>query len=61
MTNPVWLQHTITGDLNGDGALRVADLLVMIANWGECNNCIADLNHDEVVDVSDLLTLISLG
>lgn len=48
------------GDLNGDGAIDVSDLLILLAAWGTCpRSCIADLNDDGVVDVSDMLILLA--
>lgn len=50
----------IVGDLNGDGVVNVADMLILLAAWGECDgDCPADLNGDGVVDVADLLMLLS--
>jgi subtilisin family serine protease len=49
------------GDLNGDGAIDVLDLLILIDAWGECDvcgDCPADLNGDCAVDVSDMLILL---
>jgi len=60
MANPVWLQHTIVGDIDGDGAIGISDLLMIIDNWGECSNCISDLDHNGEVSINDLLFLISL-
>lgn len=48
------------GDLNGDGAVDAADLLLLLGSWGPCaepGNCPADLNDDEEVNVLDLLVL----
>lgn len=50
------------GDLNGDGVVNVADLLILLAAWGQCpskGNCPADLNGDGVVNVADMLLLLS--
>ena len=50
------------GDLNGDGIVGIADMLIMFANWGpcsDCNNCPADLNGDCTVGVADLLILFA--
>jgi hypothetical protein len=45
-------------DLNGDGLVNVADLLILFDNWGACNDdCTGDLNGDGVVNVADLLIL----
>jgi hypothetical protein len=48
------------GDLNDDGWVNVADLLLLFDAWGACadpEDCRADLNCDGVVNVSDLLIL----
>ncbi|MCI0676314.1 MAG: dockerin type I domain-containing protein [Phycisphaerales bacterium] len=50
----------LPGDLNGDGAVNVLDLLALIGAWGACpSGCAADLNADNTVNVLDLLLLIS--
>ena len=49
------------GDLNGDCQVGVTDLLMLLSNWGSCENCAAcpaDLDNNCVVGVSDLLTLL---
>jgi hypothetical protein len=61
-----------TGDLDGDGNVNVADLLMLIHAWGQCPNparCPADIHPppvgetgrggDGVVGVGDLLLLIT--
>lgn len=48
-------------DLNCDGAIGIADLLVLLGQWGECDGagpCLADLNDDGLVNASDLLILL---
>jgi hypothetical protein len=48
-------------DLNGDHAVDVLDLLILLNTWGDCpklDSCPADLNGDGVVDVLDLLYLL---
>ncbi len=45
------------GDLNGDGMINVADLLLLIGNWGLSGS--GDLDFDGVVGVSDLLILLN--
>lgn len=48
------------GDLNGDGIVDVADLLILLSAWGACvGDCPADLNGDGVVDVADMLILLA--
>lgn len=49
-------------DLDGDCTVGVADLLILLGNWGPCDNCEncpADLNGDCVVGVADLLILLA--
>jgi hypothetical protein len=55
-------EPSVPGDLNGDGVVGVADLLILLANWGacpDCNNCPADLDGDCNVGVADLLILLA--
>jgi spore coat protein A, manganese oxidase len=50
------------GDLNNDGVVDGADLLILLSQWGTCadpDNCPADLNNDGTVDGADLLILLS--
>lgn len=50
------------GDVTCDGVTNVADLLMVITNWGACPAppvpCNSDLNHDAQVNVADLLIVI---
>jgi len=54
------------GDLNQDGAVNVADLLVLVSVWGPCPGgvpqldppCPGDLNGSGNIDVTDLLEVI---
>lgn len=47
------------GDINGDLAVTVADVLFLLAEFGCTTECTADLNEDGLVSVSDLLFLLS--
>lgn len=52
------------GDVNGNGAVNVDDLLAVINGWGPCPSpcppmCAADLNDNCVVNVDDLLAVIN--
>jgi hypothetical protein len=52
---------SVPGDIDGDGAVGVEDLVALITAWGACPidaECPADLNGDGVVDVADLVSLI---
>ena len=60
----VWRRHLlpiapVEGDLNEDGIVGVVDLLVLLAAWGACPGCPADLDCDGFVGVVDLLTLLA--
>ena len=46
------------GDIDEDGAVDVADILILIADWGESSGP-SDLNSDGTVDVADILILIA--
>jgi hypothetical protein len=50
------------GDINADGHVDVADLVIVAASWGTIStdptyNAAADLNSDDRIDVSDLLIM----
>ena len=50
------------GDLNLDGTVGAADLLILLGYWGRCvycDDCLADLDDDCTVGASDLLFLLS--
>ncbi len=63
MDNPrITFETCPAEDLNCDGMVDVSDLLILLAAWGECDdcdNCPADLNGNCTVDVSDLLVLLA--
>ena len=44
------------GDINGDRAVSVTDILMVLEAWGDCP---ADCNNDGIVDVNDVLLLLS--
>jgi len=55
-------QAGVFGDLNGDGTVGTADLLILFASWGpckDCGDCDADLDGNCTVSVSDLLLLFA--
>jgi endonuclease/exonuclease/phosphatase family metal-dependent hydrolase len=52
------------GDVDGDGAVGVSDILSVIGNWSPnggdcCPGCEGDVNGDLVVDVTDILFIVS--
>jgi hypothetical protein len=52
-----------SADLNGDGAVNVPDLLILLGAWGPCedggDNCPADLDGDGEVGAGDLMILLA--
>ncbi len=49
-------------DIDGDGAVGVADLLLLLGALGSCTpaqECLADLDEDGTVSISDLLVLLA--
>ena len=62
-TNPGYLTKAAGGDVNGDGAVDVADIAtiidVMAGNSQEFKNR-ADVNGDKNVDVADIATVIDI-
>ena len=59
MTNPVWLQPSLPGDVDGSGGVDVNDMLAILGLWGPCEGCPADTNGDGLVDVNDVLVLLA--
>lgn len=48
-------------DINQDGSVNTADLLILLGSWGPCGNwadCPADLNDDCAVGAADFLILL---
>ncbi len=51
----------VIGDLDGDGDVDAADLILLLGAWGACDdcaNCPADLDGDCDVDGADLILLL---
>jgi len=63
MDNPrITFKSCADTDLNCDGLVDGADLLLLLSEWGKCadpDDCPADLNDDGSVDGADLLLLLS--
>lgn len=47
------------GDLNGDHVVDLADLGIILSDYGCTDGCVADWNNDGVVDLSDLGTVLA--
>ena len=45
----------LKGDVNGDGTVNIADLVLVASNLGETGANIADVNSDGVVNIADLV------
>jgi len=46
-------------DLNGDGTVAFADLLMLLGSWGPCLGCAGDFDGDGAVGFTDLLRLLA--
>ena len=53
----------LPGDVNCDRIVNIADLILVVQNWGECPPppfvCEADLTNDGHVNVQDLWSVLS--
>lgn len=48
------------GDINGDNVVAANDLLILLSQFGACEDpCSGDLNGDDVVNTQDILMLVS--
>jgi len=45
-------------DLNNNGVVDIADLLILLGDFGCSANCIADLNNDGIVNAADMLAFL---
>ena len=45
----------LTGDVNGDGTVNIADLVLVASNLGQTGQNAADVNSDGVVNIADLV------
>ena len=48
------------GDFNGDGNRDVADLLMVLGDFGCNDGCIADMSGDGYVDTQDMLAFLGI-
>lgn len=51
---------TCFGDLDGDGMITVADLLMILGDYGCTSVCLGDINEDGSVDTGDVLGLLGV-
>ena len=49
----------VPGDVDGDGAIGVADILGVLAEFGCATSCTVDLDEDGQVGVSDILEVLA--
>jgi len=45
--------------LNNDGSVTVADILLLLGNFGCEENCEVDINEDGATNVQDILLLLA--
>ena len=45
----------LKGDVNGDGTVNIADLVLVASNLGKTGQNVADVNGDDVVNIADLV------
>jgi Putative metal-binding motif len=57
--DPDELINAFCPDLNSDGMIAVADLLLFAEDYGCAGICLADFNNDLIVSTSDLLILLT--
>ena len=64
LDNPRITADSLSGDLDGNGEVNLADIRSLTPQFGACvppDPCLADLNGDGVVDKDDLLVLLALA
>ena len=50
---------TCTGDINGDGVISVADVLLVLSEFGCLSSCTADVDGNTYINVADILLLLA--
>ena len=53
-------ENCCPGDFNCDGVIGIADLLILVGDFGCLSGCIADLNGDGITGVGDQLIFLNL-
>ncbi|MBO7140567.1 MAG: hypothetical protein J6W19_08375 [Prevotella sp.] len=57
--NHEWKDFYLRGDVNGDGAVDVADIATVISIMSSTVDVLGDVNEDGSVDVADIATIIT--
>ena len=57
--NHEWRDFYLRGDVNGDGAVDVADIATVISIMSSTVDVLGDVNEDGSVDVADIATIIT--
>jgi hypothetical protein len=54
-----WHEVPLAGDVTGDGVVNMDDILMVLVQWGPCDEpCEADIDLDGDVDIDDLLVVV---
>ena len=51
--------ESLKGDVNGDGVVNMADLVLVASNYGQTDSNVADINGDGVVHIYDIILVAS--
>jgi hypothetical protein len=52
--------QTCLSDADGDGAVGIGDVLLVLAQWGPCSpECLADIDGDGTVGILDFLSVLA--
>lgn len=54
-----WPKYADRGDVDGNGAVALDDLALVLMNFGTTNDSYGDLNGDEDIDLEDLALVLS--
>jgi hypothetical protein len=49
---------SIPGDIDGNGLVNIADLLMVIDKWGPCAKCAEDIDGDGTVGIYEILVIL---
>ncbi len=63
IANPIWLQFTCAGDLDGSGTVNIDDIFAVLGFWGDCDDpcppyCTGDLTEDCTVNIDDIFSIL---